>query len=178
MKKTLFILFLTLFNLSTAYSQVNGAMDKAVLEQADDMGKKFIAKDYAGFLLYTHPIVVKNMGNREKMLEETTKSFKQLEAENITFLAVKFGAPSKIITVGNELQCIIPQMIEMKVPGGTLTAHTSLIAISNNKGKNWYFVDASNNNLENMKLLLPTLSSELILPDPQDPTFEEDPKKE
>lgn len=177
MKKRLLILFIALLGLSTAQSQVNGPMDKAVLEQADDMGKKFIAKDYAGFLLYTHPIVVKNMGNREKMLEETTKSFKQLEAENITFLAVKFGAPSKIVKVDNEMQCIIPQMIEMKVPGGKLTAHTSLIAISNNKGKNWYFVDVSSNSMESMKMLLPTLSSELVLPEPQDPSFEEDPKQ-
>lgn len=177
MKKGFLLLLITLLNLSAAYSQVNGTMDKAVLEQADDMGKKFIAKDYAGFLQYTHPIVVRNMGNREKMLAETIKSFKQLEAENITFLAVKFGAPSKIVSVENELQCIIPQMIEMKVPGGKLTAHTSLIAISSNKGKNWYFVDVSNNSYENMKMLLPTLSSELVLPDPQDPSFEEDPKK-
>lgn len=177
MKKGFLLLLITLLNLSAAYSQVNGAMDKAVLEQADDMGEKFIAKDYAGFLQYTHPIVVRNMGNREKMLAETIKSFKQLEAENITFLAVKFGAPSKIVAVENELQCIIPQMIEMKVPGGKLTAHTSLIAISSNKGKNWYFVDVSNNSHENMKMLLPTLSSELVLPDPQDPSFEEDPKQ-
>lgn len=178
MKKGLLLLFITLINLSTSYSQVNGAMDKAVLQQADDMGRKFIAKDYAGFLQYTHPVVVKNMGNREKMIEETTKSFKQLESENITFLAVKFGAPSKIVIVGNEMQCIIPQMIEMKVPGGKLTAHTSLIAISNNKGKNWYFLDISNNSFESMKALLPTLSSEHVFPETQESSFEEDPKQE
>lgn len=178
MKKRFLILFITLLNLSTSYSQVNGDMDRVVLEQADDMGKKFIAKDYAGFLKYTHPIVIKNMGSNEKMLQETIKSFKQLEADNITFLEVKFGAPSKIATVENEMQCIIPQMIEMKIPGGKLTAHTTLIAISSNKGKNWYFVDASGNSHENMKMLLPTLSTELVLPPQQDPSFEEDPKQE
>ena len=41
------------------------------------------------------------------------------------------------------------------------------------KGANWYFVDTGGHNLLNMKALLPSLSDELVIPEPQDASFEE-----
>lgn len=174
------IFFFAIYLLATlqTFAQSDAELTKSMLLQADDMGKKFIAKDYKAFLAYSHPATVKIMGGKEKMISETTKEFTQLESEGIKFLDVKFGVPSKIVRTGKELQSIIPEIIEMKVKGGKLTTTTSLIAISQDNGKNWFFVDSAGNNLQNMKGLLPTLSDELEIPMPQDPSFEEDPKTE
>ncbi len=175
--KTKIILFITLLIATNTFAQ-NDNLTTKLLEQADDMGRKFVAKDYAGFLKYSHPKVVKSMGGEKKMIADTAKEMESLEKEGVTILSVKFGVPDKIIIVGDELQCTLPEMIEMQIVGGKLTTTTTLIAISSDKGVSWYFLDTSGNNLYSMKMLLPNLSDELNIPIPPDPSFEEDIKTE
>ncbi len=172
------IAFIALLITAGTFAQDQAQLTKVMLEQADDMGKKFVAKEYATFLKYAHPATVKSMGGEIKMLEKTVTEMKALESEGITVIAVEFGVPSKIVAVDNELQCIIPEMLILKVPSGKLTSTTTMIAISHDKGKSWMFVDTAGNNLKNMQLLIPTLSNELVIPMPQDPSFEPDEKPE
>jgi len=173
------ILFVAAILLSVCtYAQDDAALTKAMLEQANEMGKKFIAKDYTGFLKYSHPAVIKVMGGVEKMTTATITELQAIEKEGVKFISIKFGVPSKIIRANNELQCTLPEAIEMRVPNGKLTTTTTMIAVSQDKGKNWYFIDTSGNNLGNMQLLLPTLSDDLYVPMPTDPIFEEDVKAE
>lgn len=179
MKKNFTLLF-TLFALPLLLNaqQNDAAMVTKMLEQADDMGKKFVAKDYKAFLKYSHPAVITSMGGDKKVYDQTIEDLKALDAQEIKFIAIKFGVPSKIVSVGNERQAVIPEIIEMKIPGGKLTNTASMLAISLDKGMNWYFVDTGGHNLMNMKALLPTLSDELEIPEPQDPSFEEEIKTE
>lgn len=174
------ILYLLLFALSySANAQsVNGDIDTVILQEADKMGMAFINKDYAAFAKYTHPSIIIMMGGEEKMLSEITRSFTAFEQEGVIFKNVSFGSPSKIIvTEKNEFQCTIPQMIEMKVNGGTLTANTTLIAVSRDNGKNWYFADATGNDITTMRKLIPTLSPKLVIEKSPEPSFQEDKKE-
>ena len=155
---------------------VNGPLDSVILTQADAMGKAFIAKDYTSFIKYSHPTVVQVMGGQRKMLDETVKSFQEFEKQGVVFLSVSFGAPSKIVKTEGELQCTFVEMIEMRIPGGRLTAYTNVIAVSRDNGATWYFIDCSDNSIVNMRLLIPSISTELVLPEPIGPAFEEDPK--
>jgi len=176
MKIKLFLLATLIFSVLSAYGQ--NTPEQNLLTQANDMGEKFIAKDYAGFLKYAHPATVKTMGGEKKMIADTAKSFREFEMEGVAFLDLKFGIPTKILNVENELQCTLPEMIEMQVKGGKLTTTTTLIAISEDNGKNWYFLDTGSNDLMTMKLLLPKLSDDLVIPPPYESIFEEDVKKE
>lgn len=169
-----FIVLLTLLALPLfVIAQDDTAMATKMLQQADDMGKKFIAKDYKAFLKYSHPAVIKSMGGEDRVYDQTVRDLKDLENKKVTFAAIKFGVPSKIIAVGDERQAVIPEIIEMYIPGGKLTNTASMLAISLDKGANWYFVDTGGHNLLNMKALLPSLSDELVIPEPQDASFEE-----
>ena len=61
------------------------------------------------------------------------------------FLNVTFGEPSSIIVVNGELQCTIPQKSEVKTSTGRLITTSTLIVVSDDKGKNWYFIDTFGN---------------------------------
>jgi len=178
MNKNFILLFLSLFIMTIAHSQesANGPMDKTILEQADHMGRLFIAKDYAAFIKYTHPAVLAQMGGEEKLLQTVKESFSALEAEGVTFLNVTFTAPSLVVVHDNELQCTLSQAIEMKVVGGTMTVYATLIAVSRDGGKNWYFVDTAGNDLQNMGRLISNLSPALVLPEAMEPAFVNDPE--
>ena len=118
------------------------------------------------------------MGGRAKMIEKIKKEVEGLEKDGMTFLSMDYGSPSKIYKVDNTLQCTLVQMIKLKVEGGTLTSNSVLLAISENEGKNWYFLDTAGFNLPTMKTLIPNLSDELEIPGRMDPVFEPDEKKE
>jgi len=178
MKKKLLLVLFTLFSFVAVYPQgsVNGAMDRVILEQADQMGKYFVAKDYVSFAKFTHPTVLSLMGGEERMLQAIKDSFGQLEAEGVTFVGLTFTAPTKIAVVADELQCTLGQMIEMKVGGGSMTVSALLVAISRDGGKNWYFADTSGNDLKTMQKMIPNLSNELVFTEIGEPTFIADPQ--
>ena len=166
----LFISFLTFFLFFTA---CNGQSDysKVIKEQAETMGQFLLKKDFGSFCKYTYPKIIGMMGGRKKMIETMDKETQKMLSEGTDFISVTLGEPSKITTIGNELQCTVPQTVEMKVPNGRLEAQSTLIAISIDKGKNWYFVDTSGKDIQTMKKILPNLSGELVIPEKTQPIF-------
>lgn len=173
MKRNL-ILLVALILFTSASAQVNGELDAMVLAKAREMEKAFIAQDFAALAKFSHPAVIKVMKGEQAMIKKLEEDFGAVRSDGITFLELNFSAPSKMITVGNELQCAIEQQIVMLMPGGKLTVTTTMLAISHDQGQNWYFVDTAGNNITNMKALIPTLSPDLPVPMPQDPMFEPD----
>ena len=77
---------------------------------------------------------------------------------------VTIGNPGKIINFNHQLQAIVPQTTEMKFMASTITLESTLIAISDDKGKHWYFVDTSIYRGDKIKSSLPNLSPELQIP--------------
>lgn len=169
--KTIFII-ISFFIFFTGHSQNDPATVKTLLEQADMMGQKFVARDYEAFLKYAHPATIKSMGGQQAALRKMNEQMKQVIEDGIVVTNVSFGIPSKFIKVNSELQCTVPQIIEMHVPGGKVTTTTTMLAISSDNGKTWSFIDTANHNHSNMKLLIPNLSDEIILEPAADPVFE------
>ena len=51
---------------------------------------------------------------------------------------------------------------------------STLIAISNDKGENWYFVDTTGKDIKALQKLLPNLSDDLKIPKMTQPIFIEE----
>jgi hypothetical protein len=173
MKKITAIFFLLIAIVTTAQEQQK--LKQNLLLQADEMGKAFIAKDYAAFASFTHPDLLKKFGGTQKMADIIRYSFSQIE--NVKFIDVTFAQPSEIINVEGELQCTVPQMIEMEADGQQVTANTTIIAISRDNGKTWSFTDTAGQNIQALQATIPNLSPQLNIPEMQEPVFEEAPEK-
>src|SRR5688500_18978548 len=91
-----------------------------IKEQADSMGQLLLKKDLKAFSKFSYPKIVEMMGGESKMIEVLEAGLSKMESEGTSFLNANFGEPSKIIIKGNEMQCTIPQQIEMKVLNGRL----------------------------------------------------------
>jgi hypothetical protein len=142
-----------------------------IKEQANIMGQLLIKKDFNAFINYTYPKVIEMVGGKKKLLKILEKDSKKMLAEGTTILNVTIGEPSKIISIGKELQCIVPQAVEIKVPNGRLISESSLIAISSDNGQHWYFIDASGSDIKTMKRKFPNLSGALVIPLYEKPVF-------
>ncbi len=138
---------------------------------AQKMGKLFIEKNFDQYVKFVHPNILKMFGGQEKMIEFLKKSLEETESQGFTFKDVKIGDPSELIISGNELQSIIPQILELKTKDGRLLSTSYLLAISGDKGKNWYFIDTAGKTLKQLKTIFPTVSSKLIIPPATQPEF-------
>ena len=70
----------------------------------------------------------------------------------------------------SELQCTIQQHTELTATKGRVITHTTMLAISDDNGKSWKFVDAQNMDLATLRKLYPNLSPGIKIPPKQKPT--------
>lgn len=165
-------LFLTLFvTVCNGQTKLTIHNSEKIKEQGKIATLLLIQNDFDGFCEYTYPKIIEKMGGKRKMIEILQKESQEMESKGISLLNATVGEPSPIITTKTEQQCTIPETIEMKLPNGKLVTQSTLIAISNNSGKNWYFVDTSGKDIHALRKILPNLSTKLLIPESQKPVF-------
>lgn len=166
--KTYFIFLLLVVGNFSGYSQKTSSnttvLTNEVKKQANEMGDAFIKGDYKYFVKFTHPTLIQAMGGENKMIATLTKTINQTKSQGVSFLSITFDNPTKIVKTKNELQCTIAQHLTAQVPNGKTTNSSTLIAVSMDNGKKWYFVDTTNKDISQIKQLLPNLSSEIVIP--------------
>ena len=174
------LLALLLFVGSTLFCKAQtGATDTTniqhrIKKQAEIMGNFFIKEDYQSFVKYNYPDLIDMMGGAKKMAGTLEKMVNDMKSQGAVFSSIKFGQPFEFVRTEDELQCLIPQTLEMKVPNGRMVTVSALIAVSKDEGENWYFIDTGGKDMITVKQIVPTLSNELILPPKQGPIFYRD----
>lgn len=170
--KLLILLFLFI---NVSFAQINQDLHKKEIKnQAIKMKDGLLNKDYQTYSNYTYPITIKAMGGKTKFISSLKEKINGMEKEGLIFLNVTIGETNKILKVKNELQTTIVQEIELKVPDGKIKSKSFLIAISDNNGKNWFFIDTSSKPISEIKKKIPNLSNELILLPKENPEFTKD----
>lgn len=144
---------------------------KALMASADSMATLFVRGDIKQYVHYVHPTVVKAMGGENKMISYLDSMVKSLAPQGVEFKNVRIEMGSKLFMVNKQLQAYVTQVQELKVPKGRLIATSYLIAVSNDAGRNWFFVDTGNHSLTELRKLVPNLSKEMVLPERQKPIF-------
>ncbi len=167
-------LFIALSCRETKKSPIASIHFQKIKQQAAEMAQFLLKKDFKEFVKFTHPKIVGMMGGSDKMAYTLTNNIQDLEKEGTSFLAISFEEPGSVIAIADELQSTIVQKLEMKVPKGKLLTRTTLIAISNDNGLHWYFLDTAGKDIIAMKKFLPSLSDQLEILKKQDPIFTND----
>lgn len=145
------------------------AQNNNVKTQAEQMGKALLQKDYKTFVTFTYPKLLKQMGGEEKMSGSIAQQMKSMAMSGTKIVALNYGAPTPVIKAGKELQCTIPQQMIMMSGNNKIAAKTTLIAISEDKGKRWYFIDAGERDITAVRQQLPNISKSIVLPKPEQP---------
>lgn len=142
-----------------------------IQQQARAMGEMLMKKDYLHFVNYTYPKLLAEMGGKEKMAASIQHQMEQMEQNDNHILGLEYGTPTSVIKQKDELQCTIPQMMTLKVGQGKIIAKSTLIAISQDKGAHWFFVDAGDRDMATIRASLPNISKLITLPAPEPPKF-------
>jgi len=131
--------------------------------QLNEMRELFLAEDYEAFSNYTYPKVIEMMGGKESMIQATRNSINQMKNEGYQIIDIKYKEASDFLKQDDELQCSLTQELTMQLPQGKILAEYTLIAISNDDGQNWKFLDTSGKSKETMFKYFPNLNPEIII---------------
>lgn len=147
-----------------------------IKQTAQLIGDATIKGDYVTVLNYTYPKAIALAGGRDTLLGTMKRVFAELSTQGIAFKSVEIGTPGDIIEAGGKSFSLIPQTLVMKMNGGTITAKSSTLAISSDKGAHWFFVGSGSMKDEALYALFPELKDKMMFPKFGQPIFVPDPK--
>jgi hypothetical protein len=142
---------------------------KKLKEQAEETGKAIVAGNYETIIKYTHPNLLNMMGGREAMLSMLKTSMEEVGKQGISIESITMGEPGSTVQAGDEIHCILPQTLIMKIGEARMRSEGHLLCISQDKGKNWFFLDVSGIDHTNIKTILPNYNFDLKFPEKKQP---------
>lgn len=162
------LLFITGLKAQDAINQYE--LSKVVSANAREMAALLSSGKFHECVQYIHPVRLQSAGSEEAMIKKLNTENEPMFAEGASVKAIYYEKPSKIIRSNGELQCTIPQHMELTSLKGRVITHTTLLAISTDNGKSWKFVDASNFDMASLRKMYPNLSPGIKLPPKQKPS--------
>jgi hypothetical protein len=134
--------------------------------------------NYARLVDLTYPKLVEMMGGRDKMIEMLRSGAEDMKAHGSAILGAEIAEPREIVTANDKQFAIVPMTVRVQVPEGTLRSNGFLIAVSDDRGKTWKFIDGaglhktSRNERETLAQILPDFPAQLSLPAWEPPVLE------
>jgi len=163
MKKIKFLLFSIAVILLPLCSEAQN-LSTTIKVQGMDMATAFMKNDFNTFVKYMHPNIIAFAGGKETMKTKMDSAYRIMKLFNVTFKRYWIGDPGEIVIYKNQYQAVLPQSTTLKTPLGELIAETYWIVISNDDGKNWWFIDTNVYKADKLKNILPDLSPKLVIP--------------
>lgn len=166
----LFLNILTSFGQNELFAQ-NQSLIPHVQEQANIMGQSYLKGDYQAFARYTYPAIVTAMGGEKHMATVLTNSVANINAQGMSLYSITYDNASTIVRSNGELQCTLQQHTTINFAKGKTVMTSTLIALSEDGGKNWTFVDTNNKTTAMMRKVLPNLNPAIVIPPQPKPAF-------
>jgi hypothetical protein len=157
-----FLVFSICFSIASAQPA-----ETILKSQALEMGRAMVSGNSQAFSKYMLPELVAVGGGAEKVTQMMDSMFAMFKTFGGQVKKITYGNPGKIIKFNKELQTTLPQTTEVTSSLADVILNSTLVAISRDNGKNWFFFDPSMNKSEQLKGKLPPLSPEIVVPPPQ-----------
>jgi hypothetical protein len=132
--------------------------------QAMDMASAIMKNDFNTFVKYMHPKVVDFAGGKAMMKAKMDSAYVTMKRFGAGFKSYHIGDPGPIVSYKKVLQAVLPQSTVITTPMGEMQVETSLLVISADKGRHWWFIDTNVYRAEKLKSILPELSPQLVIP--------------
>lgn len=131
---------------------------------AMEMGNALAQKNSKKFIDYQHPVMIELAGGEEQLRTISDSALKVFEQLGGRVSKINYGNPSEVVSHKKVLQSVIPQTLTLTSFIADIEIATSLIAISEDGGKSWRFIDTNLFSVKEIKSAMPELSPALIIP--------------
>ena len=131
--------------------------------QIKEMKGYLLQGDYENYTNYVYPKIIKMMGSKKNMVVATENGINNMKAGSFSIMDLKYKNPSKFFKKENELQCSLTQVTVMQTSNGKIEEENTFIAISDDDGENWTFINTDNKDKETVLETFPNLHSDIFM---------------
>ena len=139
---------------------------------AEENSAALTAGDFSRVVDFTYPKAVEMLGGREKMVELLRHGTEEMQSQGAAILGAQVTEPKEVVTFGTKRFAIVPMVVKSRIPEGTITAKSFLLAISTDEGMTWTFLDGAGITKEILAQVIPDFPPQLSLPTKEPPTLE------
>ena len=118
-----------------------------------------------------HPEMVKMAGGDDKMNIMADSAMKMFKMMGGSITRILYGNPTEVVKFKDELQTTLSQSVSLTSVIADVEFTSTLVAVSRDGGKQWYFIDTSLYQESELRKKLPGLSPALVIPPSQHPVI-------
>lgn len=163
LKKVLFIVLASIFIMgcgNEAENNLNGSLDRYKSCMED--------QDYITMASMALPGYIEGIGGADQFvrLMKAIPGILAQQGMKADMSKMEFGSPSKIVTYNDLCASVIPTTLPMEVRNieGVITG--SIVALSEDKGQTWFFLEGNNEGKTVLADTVPELLHRITLPNP------------
>jgi uncharacterized protein (TIGR03067 family) len=138
-----------------------------IKKHAEICSESQLKSDFTKALPYVPAELLRLMGGKQAFADEFAANIAELKRRKVTINQLEIGTPETPKEFDGVLAGLVPQKLVITTPQGKIVTHSYLIAISENKGKSWVFVDPMVITAEQRSILYPMLEGKLKIPEAQ-----------
>jgi hypothetical protein len=153
-KLLLLVLFIALLTFRTSAQSHTEIIKRA----AQLMANAIVNEDYSTAVGFYYPKLVEAQGGKDSVIDETETYLKGKNSDGKEFKIknVTIGEPGEEIKIDSILYSVIPEKLVLRINGANYEKGGSLIGISADNGKHWWFEDSAG--LEELEEFLPNIA--------------------
>jgi hypothetical protein len=128
--------------------------------------------DFAAILDTSHPKVIQLGGGRENMLRQVQKAMGDMKQQGFIIHSITVGQPTEPVTANAQAFSTVPTTMKAGLPEIIVTSDSYLLAVSEDRGVTWSYIDGSILTPDLMKQLFPDAPANFQLPAKKAPKVE------
>lgn len=153
------------------YSPAQDALDttgmrQQVRREAELFLKAGFAEDYNTVIKHLHPQQIEISGGEKNLLRQLKAGSRLRDKAGFSAAQFSFTLPEELVVEDNTIQCAFRYTLHLPKTDFSEAQphHSTMIAISEDAGKNWYFLDANNVPIDRLTMLFSFINPNLNFP--------------
>jgi|GEM_PF-5529449 len=151
--------FLIRKNNFSEYSKEN--FESTFKHDINKMGQALIMEDYETFIDINHTTLVQSVGGRDQLIKVLKLSKKQLQETGTSIKRIEFKRMLDVETNGSNIQAVLLGTTYMDKNGEPFKEDQRLLAVSENGGINWTYINLSDKTKAEIREYFPYLNMNL-----------------
>ena len=155
------LIVMMLLCVSTVISAADTSYRKLLLKDLDDYLVCWQNENYRCMATYVVPGVVEELGGVEGFIKtmESVPALFEAQGMELDVSSMNMGVPSPLAEYKDVLMSVVPTRIPLKINGERAVLNGSIVALSENQGQRWYYIDGTT---EGLQFLASTFGDELF----------------
>lgn len=158
MKNILFLIVFFCINILNSQNQ-----NENLKFDLEKMRIFFLNKQFDLYSDFIYPETIRIYGGIENLKNNLASELEKMKKDGYFILNIYFDEFSEPIYKNNEIQISLTQTLLLQTPNGKIEGKYSLIAISNDTGLNWKFIDSSGKTKEQICEIYTNLDDAILI---------------